>query len=52
VARAEAEEERGRAIHRYLSRAFNEPSDGAGGAGDSNPLTRRNRLTAFNPLLD
>jgi hypothetical protein len=50
VARQEAEDARGRAIHHYLSSVLN-GYDGTSNT-DSNPLLRRNKLSATNPLLD
>lgn len=41
---------RRRAIQAYINRAVNEPA--LPETADSNPLMRRSRLTAFNPLLD
>lgn len=49
--RQEEEDARGKAISRYIHQAFNDPYDSLTSA-DTNPLGRRNRLTAFNPLLD
>ena len=43
---AEADEKAGKAIDRMMFRAFRDESH-----WDTNPLTRRNRLTASNPLL-
>ncbi|KAG2435246.1 hypothetical protein HXX76_007324 [Chlamydomonas incerta] len=51
VMRAEAEQERGRAIERYLRNAFNDPFD-ALHSDNSNPLARRHALSSNNPLLD
>jgi hypothetical protein len=50
VMRQEAEDARGRAIHHYLSSVLND-HDGTSNT-DSNPLLRRNKLSALNPLLD
>lgn len=50
VARQEAEDARGRAIHHYLSSVLS-GYDGTSNT-DSNPLLRRNKLSATNPLLD
>lgn len=47
--RQRAEEARGKAIAAALRREFNAPTTDDG--GDSNPLTRRNKLSATNPLL-
>lgn len=47
--RQRAEEARGKAIAAALCREFNAPTTDDG--GDSNPLTRRNKLSATNPLL-
>ncbi len=46
---AEADEAAGRALARAVYRAFND-SNGVR-APDSNPLLRRNKLSASNPLL-
>ncbi|KAG2446707.1 hypothetical protein HYH02_008272 [Chlamydomonas schloesseri] len=51
VMRAEAEQERGRAIERYLRSAFNDPFDSLH-SDNSNPLARRHALSSSNPLLD
>jgi acetylornithine deacetylase/succinyl-diaminopimelate desuccinylase-like protein len=48
--RAEADQRRYRAIQAALRREFAAPTTDAG--GDTNPLTRRNKLSATNPLLD
>ena len=51
--RQEDVDAKGRAISRMLSAAWSDPFDVPGGtAGDSNPLGRKHRLTALNPLLD
>lgn len=47
----EAEDRKRRAISQMLSRAFNDPYDNGGG-GDTNPLGKKHRLSALNPLLD
>jgi hypothetical protein len=47
--RQEADDRKRRAIHAALRRDFAAPTTAAG--GDTNPLTRANRLTATNPLL-
>jgi len=52
IMKQEEEDARGRQISRSLSRAWNDPFDVPGGHGDSNPLGRKHRLTALNPLLD
>lgn len=52
VMRQEEEDAKRRSISRYLSRAFNDPFDRAYTGADSNPLKRKHRLTALNPLLD
>jgi hypothetical protein len=47
---AEADEKAGKAIQRYISRAFNDATGEP--TADSNPLLRRNhKLSATNPLL-
>lgn len=48
----EEEDAKRRHISRFLSRALNDPMDNPFSSGDSNPLGRRHRLTALNPLLD
>jgi len=49
---AKAEAAQQRAIQRALFAAFNDPFDNAGAAtANTNPLGRKNRLTATNPLL-
>lgn len=53
VLSAKAAEARGRAIQRALYRALDDPLDNAGATtANSNPIGRRTRLTALNPLLD
>ena len=52
IMKQEEEDARGRQIARSLSRAWNDPFDVPGGHGDSNPLGRKHRLSALNPLLD
>jgi hypothetical protein len=47
--RQEADDRKLKAIQAALRREFAAPSTDAG--GDSNPLTRRNKLSATNPLL-
>ncbi|GLC48442.1 hypothetical protein PLESTB_000098300 [Pleodorina starrii] len=49
--RTEQEQQRGRAIERYLRSAFNDPFDSLR-SDNSNPLSRPHKLTASNPLLD
>ena len=50
VMQAEADEKAGKAIQRYISRAFNDATGEP--TADSNPLLRRNhKLSATNPLL-
>lgn len=49
VAQAEADEAAGRALASAVYRAFREHTGPS--APDSNPLLRRNKLTASNPLL-
>ena len=49
--RQEHEDARARAIRRYVLDAFNSPYDNVR-SDSSNPLSRPNRLTATNPLLD
>jgi len=50
---AAAEAAHSRALQRALFSAFNDPFDNAGAAtANTNPLSRPNRLTATNPLLD
>ncbi|GLI59718.1 hypothetical protein VaNZ11_001662 [Volvox africanus] len=51
VMRADREQERGRAIERYLRSAFNDPFDHLR-SDNSNPLGRPHKLTESNPLLD
>ncbi|EFJ51558.1 hypothetical protein VOLCADRAFT_103457 [Volvox carteri f. nagariensis] len=51
VMRVEREQERGRAIERYLRSAFNDPFDQLH-SDNSNPLSRSHRLTESNPLLN
>ncbi|GIL53301.1 hypothetical protein Vafri_8933 [Volvox africanus] len=48
---ADREQERGRAIERYLRSAFNDPFDHIR-SDNSNPLGRPHKLTQSNPLLD
>ena len=49
----EEDDARRRGISRALADALNDPFDMPGSSrGDSNPLGRRHRLTALNPLLD
>ncbi|KXZ47651.1 hypothetical protein GPECTOR_34g810 [Gonium pectorale] len=47
----EHQQARGRAIERYLRAAFNDPFDHLL-SDNSNPLSRRHKLTESNPLLD
>ncbi|GAX73159.1 hypothetical protein CEUSTIGMA_g612.t1 [Chlamydomonas eustigma] len=52
IMRQEQDEAERRAISRILSNALNDPHDMPYSSGDSNPLNRKHRLTALNPLLD
>ena len=53
VMRQEEDDAKRRGISRALADALNDPYDVPGGSrGDSNPIGRKNRLTALNPLLD
>ncbi len=52
VMQQEADDAERRAISRLLSRGLHDPFDTGFGSGDSNPLKRKHRLTALNPLLD
>lgn len=49
ILQAEADEAAGKAIQRYMYRAFNEMSGEP--TSDSNPLLRQNKLSRTNPLL-
>lgn len=49
VMQTEADEKAGKAIARYIYRAFNDATGET--TSDSNPLLRRSRLSATNPLL-
>ena len=52
IMKQEEEDAQHRRIARSLSRAWNDPFDVPGGHGDSNPLGKKHRLSALNPLLE
>ena len=52
IMKQEEEDAKHRQIAQSLSRAWNDPFDVPGGHGDSNPLGRKHRLSALNPLLE
>mmetsp|Transcript_37628 Transcript_37628/g.83774 ORF Transcript_37628/g.83774 Transcript_37628/m.83774 type:complete len:324 (-) Transcript_37628:153-1124(-) len=52
VMKQEADDMKRKAIYKHLSRALDDPFDVPYSTGDSNPLTRKHRLTSLNPLLD
>ena len=49
ILQAEADDAAGKAIQRYMYRAFNDMSGEP--TSDSNPLLRQNKLSRTNPLL-
>lgn len=49
ILQTEADEAAGKALQRYMYRAFNDLSGAP--TTDSNPLVRQNKLSRTNPLL-
>lgn len=51
VAQAEADQEAERQLRRFMAREFADEGVAGGSTTDTNPLKRRNKLSASNPLL-